>query len=123
MKIKGAYGAGPNKGLPVPLSNTELVVEAVKDCFCKNAPAGITRLVYGITVARVDVTTGRTGMSDRKANDRRTFIANGEVNYKINVQAGDRLKKADPVRFSIKFKDGVDEHGLPDVEIIEYKEG
>jgi hypothetical protein len=122
MKIKGAIISGPNKGKPALLSDTELVVEAVKDCFCKRAAAGTIRLVYGVTVSKIDVTTGRTGMTDAKLNDPRTIIASGTISYKINVQAGDRLKKADPVNFNIKFKDGKDEHGLPDVEIIDYKE-
>jgi hypothetical protein len=122
MKIKGAYMSGPLKGQAKPLSDTELVSEAVKDAFIKRSPAGTRRLVYGVQVEKLEVISVRTGMTNKTLNDPRTFIASGTVSYKLHVLVGDRLKKADPIRFSIKFKEAKDEHALPDVEIIEYKE-
>lgn len=122
MKIKGVYTSGPLKGKPLPYSDTELVSEAVKDAFIAKSPKGTKRLVYGVQVERIDVTSVRLGLSNKTLNDPRTIIASGTVSYKLHVLAGDRLKKADPIRFSIKFKEAKDEHSLPDVEIIEYKE-
>jgi hypothetical protein len=117
MKIKGAY-----KGKPVALSDTELVCEAVRDAFAAAAPKQTTRLVYGIQVLKLDVTVGRSGMSNPKHNDPKTYIATGVVNYKLYMFAKDRLVNATPITFNIKFKEATDEYGLPDTKILSYKE-
>ena len=118
MRFKGSVKSGKNKGDVIEYSAEEKAAEAVKlGIISHEMFKGYLVYVEKMTLDNGSISASPVGEKFKKLWANNTYSAKGQVTVARRHAARDKMVSAVTVGFVVKFRDALQENGLPDLKI------
>lgn len=122
MKIAGIAGATHptlKRGEPIALSPEKKVEAQAKEGIFDASPEGIRNIpIDAKTIGHVTVLTGRRDVTPPEPGQYSATVA---VSYRPTKLATDKVFPVKIAHVAIICKDSKDQHGIPDLETVDFK--
>ena len=121
MKIKGVKG-GANRGDPLEYTAEEKVPLAVQEAAIKHADfAGHSVPTTKCQIVQLEYKPRNEKLRDNRPYQNNSYHCDGVAVFHLRSQKTGRLFEGKRLAFEIDFEDTVDDIGMPDIKITNFK--